>query len=144
MKNVLQRSFLFACLLFITAITWAQNPVSGKVSDEKGDPVANASVLVKGTNIGTATNAAGEFSLTVPSTATTLVITSLSYEEQEVAITGTTLNIVLKLTGRQMDEVVVVGYGVQKVTKVSGAISTIKGTEIEKMKPVRAEDALQG
>ena len=145
MKNVLQRSFLFACLLFITAITRAQNqPVSGKVTDEKGDPVANASVVIKGTNIGTATSASGEFSLTVPATATTLVVTSLNYAEQEVTLNGNTLTIVLKLAGRQMDEVVVVGYGVQKVTKVSGAISTVKGTEIEKLKPVRAEDALQG
>lgn len=144
MKKVLNSLFL---LLFLSAaiVSHAQNKtVSGRVLNEKGVGIANASVVSKNSKNGTTTNEKGEFTLTVPSTAKSLVITSVGYTSKEVAITGSSIEAVLTETVSNLSEVVVVGYGTQKVTKVSGAVSTIKAADIEKLKPVRAEEALQG
>jgi TonB-linked SusC/RagA family outer membrane protein len=86
----------------------------------------------------------GIFSLTVPTSAKTIVISSVGFETKEVSIASGMMTIVLDASSSKLDEVVVVGYGVQKVTKVSGAVASVKGSDIEKLKPVRAEDALQG
>jgi TonB-dependent starch-binding outer membrane protein SusC len=145
MKKTLQAVGFLICLLFLSHWSMGQNKtVKGIITDEKGAGIASASILAKGTSIGTATNESGEFSVGVPEGTTTLVISAVGFENQEVKITGDFLNIVLMSASSKLDEVVVVGYGTQKVTKVSGAISTVKGAEIEKFKPVRAEDALQG
>ncbi len=145
MKHVVQRIVLASVLMLFAALGWAQNKqVTGKVTDEKGEALPKVSILVKGTAVGTATGDDGSFTLQVPTSATRLVVSSLNFETQEVAITGNNLTIVLKQASQQMEEVVVVGYGTQKITKVSGAIATVKGRDIEKLKPVRAEDALQG
>ena len=139
------KGILFLFALLISAVSWAQTKtITGTVTGEKGEPVPKASVVVKGSQLGTSTNERGEFTITVPSTAKTLIITSVGFEAKEVAITGTTLVIGLTENTTKLNEVVVVGYGTQKVTKVSGAISTVKATDIEKLKPVRAEEALQG
>ncbi len=145
MKNVLRRVLLLWVGLLLAAIGFSQTkPITGRVTDDKGNPVPNASVLVKGSTQGTSTDENGNFSLEVPASATTLTISSLNFTEQDVRITGTVLSIALVPQAGQMDEVVVVGYGTQKVTKISGAIATVKEKEIEKLRPVRAEDAIQG
>ena len=146
MKKVFKRiSLPLIFLLFTTATSLAQNKtVSGKVIDENGEAISNASVVAKGTNIGTSSNVNGEFILSVPVSVTRLIISAINHTGQEVKISDVPLTIVLNSTAKNLDEVVVVGYGTQKVTKVSGAISTIKGSDIEKLKPVRVEDALQG
>jgi len=144
MKKILQGLLLFLGFL-IPALSQAQNKtVTGKVIGEKGEGVSKASVVVKNTKIGTTTNDLGEFSISAPSTAKVVVITSVGYESKEVAITGAPLEITLTESVSKLAEVVVVGYGTQKVTKVSGAISTVKSADIEKLKPVRTEEALQG
>ncbi|MBP6022896.1 SusC/RagA family TonB-linked outer membrane protein [Ferruginibacter sp.] len=139
------KGILFLFALLISAVSWSQTKtITGTVTGEKGEPVSKASVVVKGSQVGTSTNEKGEFTLTVPSAAKTLIVTSVGFEAKEVAITGTTLVIGLTENSTKLNEVVVVGYGTQKVTKVSGAISTVKAADIEKLKPVRAEEALQG
>jgi TonB-linked SusC/RagA family outer membrane protein len=144
MKKVLQGLFLFLSVL-ISGISFGQNQtVTGKVTGDKGESISNASVIVKNTKIGTTTNDMGVFSFSVPATAKVLVISYVGYESKEVIITGGSLDITLTESVAKMTEVVVVGYGTQRVTKVSGAISTIKGADIEKLKPVRTEEALQG
>jgi hypothetical protein len=75
MKQILQRFCIFSLCLLFTSFSMAQNKeVTGKVTDEKGEPVARASVLVKGTTTGTTTKSDGTFVLSVPESATTLVI----------------------------------------------------------------------
>jgi len=112
MKKVIQGMF-FALFMLITTVTWAQNKtVSGKVTDGKGDGISNASVVVKNTNIGTTTNQKGDFTVSVPSSAKTLVITSVGYEPKEVAITDGPLMITLSDAVSNLSEVVInVGYG---------------------------------
>lgn len=118
--------------------------VAGIVEDPSGKPVAGASVRGMGASEGTTTDASGRFTLTVGSGVRFLSASSVGYEAAEQAIGEGPVRIVLKPAATSLEDVVVVGYGVQRVTRVSGAISTVKGSEIEKLKPVRAEDALQG
>lgn len=120
--------------------------VSGVITDEStGQPLESVSVVVRGTSNGTTTDRSGTFKLTVPDASAVLLVSLVGYQSQEVKV-GSTTTFTIKLVSNSsaLNEVVVVGYGTQKVTKVSGAISTVKGQDIEKLRPVRAEDALQG
>ena len=145
MKKAFSRVFLPVCFLLLSSLVFGQTrKLSGKVTDEKGTPLSSVSVMVKGTTQGTTTGETGLFSLTVPATAKVLVLSYTGFETKEVTINADNIDVVMTTSQAKLDEVVVIGYGVQKVTKVSGAISTVKGVDIEKFKPVRAEDALQG
>src|SRR6266513_756163 len=100
-KNLLKRVILPAFLI-ISQFAIAQNKtVTGKVTDSKdGLPVVGASVVPKGTRTGTTTNATGNFSISVNSAVTTLVITSVGYERQEIDITGSSnIDVSLVSTG---------------------------------------------
>ena len=137
-------------LAFLTQVfseAFAQSyTVSGKIISAKDrQPVSGATVTIKGTTVATSTNGQGEFQLSVPTATATLVITYLGMETQERTVTGsTTLSISLTEQSSMLEDVVVVGYGTQRITKVSGAISTVKSADIERLVPVRAEEALQG
>jgi TonB-dependent starch-binding outer membrane protein SusC len=145
MKKFFQRTFILFFGLLFCAVSWAQNhTITGKITDEKGDGVGEASVIVKGTKIGTSSGRDGTFSISVPASAKTLIISAINFTEREISIATLPSDIVLRSSSKNLEEVVVIGYGSQKVTKVSGAISTVKGADIEKLKPVRLEDALQG
>jgi TonB-linked SusC/RagA family outer membrane protein len=120
--------------------------VSGIVTDQlSGLPLESVSVLVKGSTNGTTTDKTGSFKLNVPDAGAVLIISLVGYQSQEIKV-GSNTNFSVKLVSNSsaLNEVVVIGYGTQKVTKVSGAIATVKGADIEKLRPVRAEDALQG
>ncbi len=145
MKKIFPRIFAPAVLLLFSLLSMAQTrSVSGTVLNEKGEPITNASILIKGTTRGTTTDNNGQFSLSVPASATTLVVSSLNYASKEYPITGSSLRMTLAASNISLDDVVVIGYGTQKITKVSGAISTIKSEDIEKVNAVRVEDAIQG
>ena len=144
MKKIFKGFFLFLLLLISIASVAQNKTIRGKVTGEKGEAISKASVVVKGTRLGTTTNDNGEFSISVPASAKNLVISSVEFEAKEVAITDGTLEITLVAAVSKLNEVIVVGYGTQRVTKVSGAISTVKAADIEKLKPVRMEEALQG
>jgi len=142
MEKALKKFALLSFLIMLGLNSWSQDKTAtGKVVDPSGLPVSKATILAKGTKAGTSTNEMGSFSLSVPSSAKTIVVSSVGFESKEVSIASGMMNIVLEPSSSKLDEVVVVGYGVQKVTKVSGAVSTVKGSDIEKLKPVRAEDA---
>jgi hypothetical protein len=107
--------------------------------------VVGASVTVKNSTVGTTTDPNGKFSLTVPSSAKSLLISSLGYETREVSITGNTLSITLQRSGAaRLDEVVVVGYGTQRKANVTGAISSVKAKDLENVPNGRIEQALRG
>lgn len=121
--------------------------VTGKVTDGKdGTPVIGASVTVKGTNAGTVTNADGNFSLSVSASATSLFISALGYEGQEVAITGAPLDITLQpAQAKNLDEVLVVGYGGTKIKKdMTGNVAKVKGSDVQGMPVSNFNQALQG
>ena len=143
--NRLSKGALLPLMLLFSAFVWAQNKtVTGRVVDENG-AVVGASVSVKNTTTGTTTNENGDFTLSVPATAQTLVISSVGYNSREVAITGSALSIMLtRSAASSLQEVVVVGYGTQRKSNVTGSISSVKARELENVPNGRVEQALQG
>ncbi|MEY3678848.1 MAG: hypothetical protein RI924_989, partial [Bacteroidota bacterium] len=119
--------------------------VSGVVkSRTTSEPLAGATVSIVGTKIALQTDANGKFSLNA-SKGSTLSFSYTGLQPYRFTVINTEpVEVFLADFANMMDEVVVLGYGTQKITKVSGAISTVKGEDIEKLRPVRAEDALQG
>jgi TonB-linked SusC/RagA family outer membrane protein len=145
MKKILQRVCLPLIIFLISTVSWAQNKsVTGVVTDENGNSVAGASITAKGTTIGTSTNESGGFTLSIPVSVKYLAVSAVNFSGKEVLISENPMAIEIKSTAKDLTEVIVVGYGTQKVTKVSGAISTVKAADIERLKPVRLEEALQG
>jgi TonB-linked SusC/RagA family outer membrane protein len=119
--------------------------ITGNVKDTEGNPLIGATVSVKGTSLGTVTDFDGNFSLSIPSDAQTLMISYIGYESQEVTIANQTVfNIVLRLNTAALEEVIVVGYGTQKKSDVSGSISSIKGEDINRVVTGNATQALMG
>lgn len=119
-------------------------PVTGKVTDEKGNPVAGASVTEKGTVNGVATNDAGEYSITVGDAAV-LIISAVGYQTKEIIVgdrTSIEVRLVAAIEG--LDEVVVIGYGTQKKSVVTAAISRVSAEDLKNTSPVRVDNALKG
>lgn len=143
MKKLL--SFLFL-LSFTLASVYAQNiQVKGTViSGSDNEPLTGVSVAVKGTTTGTITGLDGEFSLSVPANAV-LSISYIGFVTQDISVRGQRdIRVVLKEDAKALDEVVVVGYGVQKKSVVTAAISKVTGDNLNLTKPSRIEDALKG
>src|SRR5262249_2544253 len=121
------KGMLVPFLLLLSTLSWAQNKtITGKVVDESGAAVAGASVAIKGSTAGALTNENGDFTLSVPTTARTLTISSSGYTAKEVSINGNTISVTLVKFVSNLDEVIVVGYGTQKKSVVTGAISSVK------------------
>ena len=120
--------------------------ITGKVTSKAtGETLPGASVSIKGIGNGTMTDANGNYSLTIPQGGTTVIVSFIGMTPQERKVTQAgVVNFVLNDTANSLNEVVVLGYGTQKITNVSGAISTIRSADIERLKPVRTEEALQG
>lgn len=118
--------------------------ITGKVLDEKGQPLPNITVQVKGTTTGTLTTAEGLFSLQVPDNAV-LVVSAIGFLKQEITVTDqTTLTVVLKEDVAGLNEVVVVGYGTQEKHKLTSAVATISGAELNKRVATNPASLLQG
>jgi TonB-linked SusC/RagA family outer membrane protein len=141
-----RKGVLLPLLLLLSVLTWAQNKtITGRIIDENKDPVVGASITVKNSNTGTTTNANGDFTLSVPASASSLVITSIGFASQEVNITGNTVSVTLAKAGlSNLDEVVVVGYGTQRKVNVTGSISSVKAKDLDNVPNGRIEQALQG
>ncbi len=119
--------------------------ISGTIKDEQGGALPGASVLIKGTTIGTSTNAEGKFSLSVPTSAAILVVSYIGYVPQEVPVEGqTTIEITLQPDKATLAEVVVIGYGTQKRSDLTGAISSVKSEDLKQLPMQRVDQALQG
>ena len=140
----LQKPLVFLFLLCLFPLgAMAQSAVKGTVNDDSGEPIIGASVVEKGTTNGTVTDFDGNFSLNVKSGAT-LVVSYIGYTTQEIAVNGqSTINVTLKEDNALLDEVVVVGYGVQKKKLVTGATVQVKGDDIAKLNTTNALEAMQ-
>ncbi|MDR2969134.1 MAG: TonB-dependent receptor [Tannerellaceae bacterium] len=139
-------TFLFLCLLASVGLASAQNTqVTGVViSAEDGEPVIGANVMEKGTTNGVITNVDGEFELSIAPQAT-IVVSYIGYETQEVKVgTSSTLRVVLAESRELLDEVVVVGFGVQKKANLTGAVSVVGDEELAQRPVTSAAQALQG
>lgn len=137
---------LMTCLMIGIGLVNAQvSKVTGNVtSEEDGLPVVGASVLVKGTTVGTVTDIDGNFTLTnVPSSAGTLVISFIGMQSQEVKIKPI-VKVVLKSDAEVLDEVVVTGYGVQRKASFTGAASIVGEEAIAKKNDANFVKVLEG
>lgn len=120
--------------------------ITGSVKDAKtGESLPGVSVLIKGTAKGAITDGQGTFSLTVVDANSTLIFSSMGYDNQDVKLYGKT-NITVSLVSnvQNLDEIVVVGYGTQKKASVTGSISTVKSTELKDMPVNNIGQKLQG
>jgi TonB-dependent starch-binding outer membrane protein SusC len=124
----------------------AQNrTITGRITDESGAGVPNATVRVKGGNLGTTTANDGTYSLTVPANTKTLIVSSVGFAERELSVgTNTVANTTLSVEGRGLEEVVVVGYQQRKKIDEAGAISSIKAGDIENLPVASLDKAMQG
>ena len=123
----------------------AKKEISGSVKDSKGLFMPGVSVFVKGTTIGTNTDNDGKFTLSVSADAKTLVFSFVGMKSQEVTITGkTSVTIVLMEEVAEVSEVVVVGYGIQKKTTMTGAVSTIDAAKLIQMPVANVSQMLAG
>ncbi|MBC9796260.1 SusC/RagA family TonB-linked outer membrane protein [Sinomicrobium weinanense] len=120
--------------------------VSGTVSDTEGVPLPGATVFIKGDeSVGTQTDFDGNYTLEVPGPETVLVYRYLGFTPQEVQVgSNTTIDVQLKEDAQNLEEIVVVGYGTQKRSDVTGAISTVKSEDLTQVVTTNPTDALQG
>ena len=144
-------SLLRACALLLLQLLFlaasAQNrTVTGTVASKStGLPLAGATVTLKGTRTATVTDNSGNFRIDVPGSAKLLTISYVGLTEQEVSIPSSgTVSVQLEPTGSNLDEVVVVGYGVQRKSVVTGAISSVRAADLENQPVIRVEQSLQG
>ncbi len=122
----------------------ATHKLTGTVYDQNNEPVIGASVMVKGTTIGTATDIDGKFTLNVPAKGT-LIVSYVGYVAQEIALNGQTeLRVDLKEDTASLDELVVVGYGVQKKATLTGSVSSVGGEDIKKVSAANLSNTLAG
>ncbi len=138
--------FVFTLLLFLgTGLGSAQNVnIKGKVVDAESEPVIGASVVVKGSTIGTVTDVNGAFSFAVPKNSI-LEVSYVGMLSERVRVDGhTVFNITLKEDSKTLDEVVVVGYGTVTKRNVTASVATVKGDNFRDIPNPNAESALQG
>ncbi len=148
MNRVLFRRVRMLCslLLLMAGIAGAQTrSVTGKVTDEKGDPVPGATIQIKGTNAGTAAGADGTFKVNAPANATTLVISYVGFTSQDVDIVGkSSVNIVLQAGSTQLTDVVVVGYGTVRKKDLTGAVASVQAKDFNKGTFTAPDQLIQG
>jgi len=132
------------------ASTSQQNPqqnqvqIRGKVTDVNGEPIIGANIFVPGTTIGTISDLEGNYVLTVPR-GSVVRFSYLGYVDQEFTVNEpTTLNVKMEEEAKTLEELVVIGYGVQKKSVVTAAISRVTAEELDVPRPSRIEDVLKG
>ncbi len=140
------RKLLFLLMVFVATIgsAMAQKTVTGTVTAEEA-PLPGVTVVVKGTTVGTVTNADGNYTLSVPANAKVLLFSFIGMKSQEIEIgTQNTFNVVLMPDVIGLEEVVAIGYGTMKKSDLTGAVSTVKSSQVENEKPQALQDMLRG
>lgn len=120
--------------------------VQGQITAASGETLPGVTVMVEGTSIGTVTDVDGNFILEVPDPATSVIVASyIGYQTQHIPVNNSSmLKVVLEAKNNKLDEVIVVGYGEQKRSNVTGAISSVKSENLENKSITRLDQALQG
>lgn len=145
MRKLLQGLLVLFLMGNVNYALCQTSSVSGAVYDEKDQPLPGASILVKGTSTGTVTNLDGTYNLNLSGTDPVLVISFLGYITQEVKVNNrNTVDVQLAADLSDLGEVVVVGYGTQKKSDLTGAISTLSGRDLAERRTPNISQALQG
>lgn len=159
MSNILETAALFLSLMgggipsysannssnaSIHKVCQQENPCTGVVTDAAGEPMIGVSVMIKGTQGGAVTDIDGNFTLENVKKGSVLQISFLGYETKEVKWTGSPLRITLNDDTQQLEELVVIGYGVQKKSSMTAAVATVSQKDIQKQVTSNVANALQG
>jgi TonB-linked SusC/RagA family outer membrane protein len=118
--------------------------ITGKVVDDTGMALVGATVMVKGANTGVITDFEGNYKLSVPGDATTLIISYLGFLPQEVEITGTSIDVQMVTDNAALDEIIVIGYGTEKKALLSDAVTSIKSNQVKDLPVSSVDGILQG
>lgn len=146
------KTILLSCFLFVLSsffkVSGQNFSVKGQITNKKtGNALVGATINIKGSSINVLSGASGNFTINSIVKGSTLVISYVGMNTVEYKVVAESNNINIQMdesAASELTDVIVVGYGTQKISKVSGAISTIKSADIAKLNPVRAEEALQG
>ena len=145
MKNPVKKLILALLCLGTAWSLSAQTTIHGVVTDENGEPLIGAGVLVEGTTVGTITGLDGDYSLVVPADAVNLVFSFIGLADQTVAIAGQTeINVVLAADQTFLDEVVVVGYATVKRRDLLGSVSSVGSDKLTEQPVTTVSQALSG
>lgn len=137
--------YVLLMFVFVQAIAQQTMTITGNVKDKLGEPVIGANVVVKGTSTGTITDVDGNFRIPDAPRQATVVVTFIGYHTREVAVKGNTpLNIVLEEDNQTLDEVVVVGYGVQRKSDLTGSVASVSSKTLEQRPQTNLIQSLQG
>ncbi|WP_409012629.1 SusC/RagA family TonB-linked outer membrane protein [Emticicia oligotrophica] len=139
--------YLSVLFFLLSLVTFGQSSkvVTGKVTDGNGEAVIGASVAVKGTTKGASTDVSGNFKIEVPNNSTTLVISFVGYDTQEIVV-GNRTNFDIVLTSKEnvLEEMVVIGYGTQKKSDLTGSVGTVKQDQLLERPAASLNQALSG
>jgi TonB-linked SusC/RagA family outer membrane protein len=139
------RNYLLVLFILFSVHTLAQKTVTGKITDaQTGTPIAGASVIIKGEKKGVVSDANGNFTITVPASSKTIVVSFIGYGEKEIEATTSTVNIALTQVSKSLTEVFVVGYGTKTRRDLTGSVSHVAGKEIANTPATSFETAIQG
>jgi TonB-dependent starch-binding outer membrane protein SusC len=141
--------YLLIPLLFLSFLTIGQTnspiSVSGTVKDEKGELIIGSNISIKGTIRGTATDANGRFKIDVPNSASVLVFSYVGFGTKEITVGNqTNINMVLVSTNNALEEVVVIGYGTQKKSDLTGSVGSVKQDQLLERPSASLNQALSG
>ena len=139
---MMKRLFYILAVALLPVLAQAK-VVTGQVTDQNGEPIIGANVVVKGTTAGTITDLDGNYSLDVPENAT-LVFSYLGMATQEIPVTGNTVSVVLKEDNQVLEEVVVTGYGTTKKRDLVTSVSSVNADQLKDVPVASAAEALQG
>lgn len=129
----------------LTIVQQSTKRIEGSVTDQNKEPLIGVSVAVKGTNTGTITDIDGKFILDLPVENTTLVFSYIGYKTQTITVTSQNINVVMEEDTKMVEEIVVVGYGVQKKENLTGAVASVKLDQTLDSRPIAdVGRALQG
>jgi len=138
-------STLLLCVFFTLTAFSQTKTITGKVTDDKGNPVQGATVTAKGTKGGASTGADGTYSLTVPASAKVIVISSVGFTQKEVPIGGqSSIDVSMVTSQTNLNEVVVIGYGTARKKELTGAYSVISAKDFNKVPSATPDQLLQG
>ncbi len=145
MMKTFQRIILSALACFACTGAMAQQTVQGLVSDVNNEPLIGVNIMEKGTTNGTITDFDGHFTITVQNSSSILTVSYVGYITQDITVNNqSNLQIVLKEDNEQLEEVVVIGYGIQKKSDLTGAISQVSSKDLARQPSPSLGAALQG
>jgi TonB-linked SusC/RagA family outer membrane protein len=145
-KHFSRKALLLQFFLLLSCILFAQQKtVTGKIVDAEGKPVPGVTVGIKGSTVSTVTDASGTFSIIVPANESVLKFSSSTFAYKELVVgTKTTFDVTLQKDVRQLEDVVVIGYGTQKARNVTGSIATVDTKKIEDLPVASLAEMLRG